>query len=92
MTKLLIDTHILIWFITDHPQLTFKTKTTIENSEACFVSVASLWEIGIKMSLGKLDLKIGLDELVKIILESGFAILPINQLHVIKKLRFAFFS
>gem|GEM_PF-3302768 len=52
MKKLLIDTHILIWFISDHPQLTFRSKTTIENSEACFVSVASLWETGIKMSLG----------------------------------------
>ncbi|MCU0401258.1 MAG: type II toxin-antitoxin system VapC family toxin [Algoriphagus sp.] len=78
--KLLIDTHILIWFIRNHPQLTFKTKTTIENSEACFVSVASLWEIGIKMSLGKLDLKIGL-----------FAILPINQLHVVKNSDLHFF-
>lgn len=91
MKKLLIDTHILIWFITDHPQLTFKSKTTIENSEACFVSVASLWEIGIKMSLGKLELKIELDELVKIILESGFALLPINQLHVIKNSDLHFF-
>lgn len=91
MKKLLIDTHILIWFITEHPQLTNKSKTLIENSQSCFISVASLWEIGIKMSLGKLELRITLDELVKIILESGFAILPINQIHVIKNSELNFF-
>ena len=91
MKKLLIDTHILIWFITEHPQLTNKSKTLIENSQSCFISVASLWEIGIKMSLGKLELRINLDELVKIILESGFAILPINQIHVIKNSELNFF-
>ena len=91
MKKLLIDTHILIWFITEHPQLTNKSKTLIENSQSCFISVASLWEIGIKMSLGKLELRITLDELVKIILESGFAIIPINQIHVIKNSELNFF-
>ena len=43
------------------------------------------------MSLGKLELRITLDELVKIILESGFAILPINQIHVIKNSELNFF-
>ena len=59
--NVILETHAVIWFITEDKQLPDSLKSLIENSENdCFVSVASLWEIGIKYSLGKLDLNIEL--------------------------------
>jgi len=44
--NLLIDTHVLIWFITDDGRLPIKVKQIIEGKEnACYVSMASYWEI-----------------------------------------------
>lgn len=43
--NLLIDTHALIWFITDNEKLPQKTKEIIENkNNNCFVSIATFWE------------------------------------------------
>lgn len=56
--RLLIDTHAFLWFITDSPRLSPTAKDLmgdIENDR--IISVASLWEIAIKNSLGKLELK-----------------------------------
>lgn len=54
----LLDTHALIWFINGDTQLSEKARSAIEQEGAVnYVSIASLWEIAIKVSLGKLDLK-----------------------------------
>lgn len=46
--KLLLDTHVVIWFITNDAKLPLETKNLIRSSEnTCFVSIASFWEIGI---------------------------------------------
>jgi len=55
--ELLVDTHAVIWFITEDLKLPPKTKGIIEDtSNNCFVSIATYWEIAIKQSLGRLDL------------------------------------
>ncbi len=80
----LIDTHAVIWFITDDRQLPTKTKKLIEDSKNnCFVSVATFWEIAIKHSLGRLDLGLELEELFKLIEKRGFEILPITINHIL---------
>lgn len=82
--NLLLDTHALIWFITLDKNLPAKTKSIIENTDnRCWVSIASLWEIGIKHSLGKLNVEIGLSELFKIIEQSGFEILTVTPQHTL---------
>ncbi|GMQ31426.1 type II toxin-antitoxin system VapC family toxin [Algoriphagus confluentis] len=91
MKNFLIDTHILIWFLTDHPNLSPRTKKLIEESESCFISVASIWEIGIKVSLGKLELQISISKLIELVQISGFYILPIDQFHVLKNSELIFF-
>lgn len=89
--NLLLDTHALIWFITLDKNLPAKTKAIIENADnRCWVSIASLWEIGIKHSLGKLNIEIGLNELFKIIEQSGFEILTINPQHTLVVASLAF--
>jgi PIN domain nuclease of toxin-antitoxin system len=54
---MLIDTHTLLWFLGDDSRLPASTKQQIENAETVLVSIASLWEIAIKVNIGKLTLK-----------------------------------
>lgn len=52
--KLLIDTHILFWAIMDVPRLPSKVKNALEDLDnEIFVSVASAWEMAIKVGIGK---------------------------------------
>ncbi len=58
--KVLLDTHAFLWLITDEDGLSENARQTFLNTEnSLFFSVASLWEICIKKSLGKLSLKDG---------------------------------
>ena len=57
----------------------------------CFLSVASLWEIAIKINIGKLILKVLFNDIVKLILENNIEILPINFNHLQKMLTFELF-
>lgn len=55
--KLLLDTHTFLWFIIGSPNLSAAARSLIEDTaNEKFVSVASLWEIAIKLSIGKLTL------------------------------------
>ena len=54
--RLLLDTHIFLWYITGDPRVSSHLRTTIENAEVVYLSVASMWEATIKYNLGKLPL------------------------------------
>jgi|688.fasta_scaffold139925_3 PIN domain nuclease of toxin-antitoxin system len=54
--KLLLDTHTFLWFVNDSPQLATTTKALLESDNDLLLSIASIWEIAIKVSLGKLQL------------------------------------
>lgn len=57
MTTLLLDTQTMLWFFWDDPQLSTDAKSAIEDpSNRKLVSIASCWEVAIKVGLGKLDL------------------------------------
>lgn len=89
--NLLIDTHALIWFITDSDNLPRKTKTIIENKENdCFVSIATYWEIGIKSSIGRLNLNSELKTIFEIIKETGFDTVPITTNQIVINASLAF--
>jgi PIN domain nuclease of toxin-antitoxin system len=76
--NLLIDTHILIWYIAGNPNLKPAMTDLLEATEndLC-ISVASLWEIAIKVGKGKLDLGIEFHELEEILERLNIQILPI---------------
>jgi hypothetical protein len=64
--KLLLDTHTFIWFVTDHPRLSVTAKALIESgNNEILVSIVSLWEIALKMSLGKLNMGATFDQLIR---------------------------
>ena len=82
--NLLLDTHTAIWFVTDSNQLLKSTKQLIENPENhCFISIATLWEMGIKYSLGKLKLKAELNKIFELFFESGLILMPITPDHIL---------
>lgn len=58
MQQNLLYTHTLIWYINGDPELSQTARTAIEADHTInFVSIASLWEMAIKISLGKLELR-----------------------------------
>lgn len=64
--KLLLDTHTFLWFIGGNFNLSNTARNAIENiSNQRFISIATLWEISIKISIGKLKLGLSLIELVE---------------------------
>ena len=75
----LLDTHTLIWFLDGNSLLSLNAKKEIEDEEAInFVSIASLWEIAIKISLGKIELKTSFNQISNKLSENGFLILPVT--------------
>lgn len=80
--RLLIDTHVLLWWLADDRKLTRSARAIIANPENdVLVSAASLWEISIKVALGRLEVE--LDDLEHNIAANGFRSLPINYRHAL---------
>ena len=77
--RLLLDTHILLWWLADSPKLPEQAREWIADpASAVFVSAVSLWEIWLKQSLGKLKLPSDFEE--KLAAES-FESLPLLAAH-----------
>lgn len=78
--RLLLDTHILLWWLTDDPLLPPRADVLIaDRRNQVFVSPMNLWEIAIKSQLGKL--KADVDEVREAALHSGFQPLPFTLDH-----------
>lgn len=82
---ILLDTHVYLWFIAGDNRLSACSREAIEDLDNLkIVSVASLWEITIKHSLGKLVLKTDLHDIVFAhIVDNGFDLLPIESGHLL---------
>src|SRR5947209_8552375 len=79
MQQYLLDTHTLIWFIGGNKELSATARRSIEGDDVInFVSIASLWEIAIKVSLHKLELKAPFSEVNNQLVENGFELLPVT--------------
>ena len=75
---MLIDAHALLWFLAgDSKRITKALRTRIE-AEAMLVSTATLWEIAIKVGLGKLEAP---DDLPARVEQLGFESLPVTADH-----------
>jgi PIN domain nuclease of toxin-antitoxin system len=81
--QLLLDTHTFLWFLEGNKDLSVKARTSIESLENVkFVSIASIWEVAIKLNLGKLKLDVGLQGLKNELLKNNFEILPLDFQHI----------
>jgi PIN domain nuclease of toxin-antitoxin system len=83
MTDLLLDTHAMLWFFWDDSRLSSHAKMLIEDADnRKLVSIASCWEIAIKVGLGKLNLgEPSRSFLPREIARNNFELLPISLDH-----------
>lgn len=82
--NLLLDTHVLLWYLAGDSRLSAGKRNIVEDqANSVFVSVASLWEMAIKASLGKLELMDDIATIESILLGQGFTMLPIQTSHLL---------
>ncbi|MCF0038472.1 type II toxin-antitoxin system VapC family toxin [Dyadobacter fanqingshengii] len=90
--NIILDTHTLIWFFEGDANLSAKALQAIENTEnKKYVSIASLWEMAIKISLGKLYLQKPLDIFLSDLIKSDIEVLQISIAHVLQVSQLEFF-
>jgi len=77
--RVLLDTHVYLWAVTNNSSLKAPTRRIMEAAEQVFVSAASIWELAIKARLGKIQAEP--DAMVEAIEASGFVELPVRARH-----------
>jgi PIN domain nuclease of toxin-antitoxin system len=81
----LLDTHTFLWFLEGNNTLSSKARIIIEDANnTIYVSIASIWEIAIKISISKLKLIVNLEEVKTEIVKNNFEILPLDFEHIIE--------
>ena len=76
--SLLLDTHVVLWWLTDDPTLAAEIKERLDHEPDVHVSPATIWEVAIKQSIGKLDKPADLPERIR---DCGFRHLNITAEH-----------
>ena len=80
--SLLLDTHIIIWYLEGNAQLSDAAKRKLDNrQERRCVSAVSIWEMAVKINVGKLELKKPLADLRSFITANDFDWLPLTFEH-----------
>lgn len=81
--KLLLDTHTFLWWDSEPEKLSRRALELCQNPENMIVlSVASIWEMQIKIQLGKLKIKMPLAEMIGQQQQNGIEILPVEASHI----------
>ena len=82
--NLLLDTHVLLWAAGQPDRLSASAKRMLSNGRnAVYFSVVSLWEIGIKRTLGRRDFQVDARQLRRGLLENGYSELPLTGPHAV---------
>ena len=83
MMNILLDTHAIKWFFDGDERLSQSAIDAICHYENdVYVSVASLWEVAIKLSIGKLQVNGGIDKFIEAVYENGFILLDVAPEHI----------
>ena len=85
VNRLLLDTQIFLWALNEDPRLPMTIRESLDDAaNELYLSVASLWEATIKMSLGKLSVPGGrIESLLQYADQTGTRILPIKPAHLV---------
>jgi PIN domain nuclease of toxin-antitoxin system len=78
MSSILLDTHAFIWLSEDDLSLPKSVRERIEKTDNVFVSVASFWEISIKLTIGKIALNTDFNNIEARFDSTRFILLPIS--------------
>ncbi len=81
---ILLDTCSLIWMLYQEQNLSDMASKTIAESDEVFISMASLWEIAIKQTIGKLKIIDSIPDITRICEEENISVLPIKPAHIEK--------
>jgi PIN domain nuclease of toxin-antitoxin system len=84
MSSFLLDTHTFIWLSENHPNLPSNLRDMIDVADTVYVSIASLWEIAIKLNIGKLSLKRNYEVIGAEIESSDILLLPISFIDTVQ--------
>jgi PIN domain nuclease of toxin-antitoxin system len=76
--RLLLDTHVVLWWLAGHPRLDADGRDLVARSK-CHVSAASVWEVALKYRLGKLP--VAPSDLIHLLGEHGIERLPVTDEH-----------
>jgi len=83
--RLLLDTHVALWALTDDPRLSNKARALIADmGNVVFVSAASVWEVAIKHGLARGrpgDMPLSGDDALRHFTAAGYQFLPVSPLH-----------
>ncbi|GAA3617936.1 type II toxin-antitoxin system VapC family toxin [Streptomyces sp. S1A] len=79
--RLLLDTHVVLWWLDDSPELSGEVKDLLDTEPAVYVSAVTPWEISIKQSIGKLE---GPADLAERVRDSQFTGLPVTAGHGVR--------
>ena len=83
--KLLLDTHILLWAAGEPEKLSESTRARLTAAEnTLFFSAASMWEIVIKLGLGRDDFKVDPYRLRKMLVVHGYTEIPVSSEHALR--------
>ena len=77
--RLLLDTHVLLWVMTNDPALSPTAREAISKAPVVYASSVSIWEVSIKTALGKL--KLDQDRFMSALSTTGFEPLPVTWEH-----------
>ena len=80
--KYLLDTHVLLWYLRNSAELSDSAHETIDHAQSVFVSIASLWEIAIKQSIGKLKLEVSTPRLEQLCSERDIRMIGIRTAEI----------
>jgi PIN domain nuclease of toxin-antitoxin system len=82
--KLLLDTHVALWAVTDNPKLSQTAKSHILSpSNEVFVSAATVWEVAIKHRLNRENMPCSGAAARRFFIEAGYQLLPITDQHAV---------
>lgn len=80
--NLLLDTHVALWAITDHPRLSAGARGLILAPRAVvWVSAVSVWEVAIKHGLGRGDMPVSGQEALQYFRQAGYRFLAVEPEH-----------
>lgn len=86
--RVLLDTHAVLWYLEGDRRLTASAQAVIDTMDNdCLVSVASLWEMAVKVRIGKLTSRLGVpptDVILDFLARTGIALLPIAPEHALR--------
>ncbi|MGK7939199.1 MAG: type II toxin-antitoxin system VapC family toxin [Crocosphaera sp.] len=84
MKDFLLDTHAFIWLSENDPNLPNNLREMIDLADTVYLSIVSLWEMAIKLNLGKLSLKRSYETIEQELKSSDISLLPITFLDTVQ--------